>query len=182
MPDKVIKSRNFLGVLYPDSESYVCEEVLSALDDTFKEWAYVLHDNDLNEDGTPKKPHYHWIGKRATPVSISTISNALHVAENSIEFCQKWKQSARYLLHLDSPDKASYDLDSVTANFEISKFLVEMSDLDMAKKILDYVENERPVRLIDLMRWSMMNGCWSEFRRSSGSWAIALNEMKMEEK
>lgn len=182
MADKVIKSRNFLGVLYPDSESYVCEEVLAALDDTFKEWAYVLHDNDLNEDGTPKKPHYHWIGRRATPVPISTVSNSLHVAENSIEFCRKWKQSARYLLHLDSPDKASYDSDSVISNFEIFKFFSEMSDLDMAKKILDYVKHERPARMIDLMEWSMMNGCWSEFRRSSGSWAIALNEMKMEEK
>ena len=56
-----------------------------------------------------------------------------------------------------------------------------MSDLDMAKKILEFVETERPARLFDLMRWSMQNGCWSEFRRSSGSWAIALNELKMEE-
>lgn len=181
MPDKVVKCRNFLGVLYPDSDSYICEEVLVSLDSVFQEWAFILHDSDVSEDGTPKKAHYHWIGKRASPVPISTISKALGVSDNSIEFCKKWRYSCRYLIHLDSPDKALYDIADVTANFEINKFLSEMSDLDMAKKLLDFVENERPTRLIDLMRWSMVNGCWSEFRRSSGSWAIAIHEIHMEE-
>lgn len=181
MADKVIKARNFLGVLYPDSESYVCEEVLGLLDSTFKEWAYVLHDKDTDDEGNPKKPHIHWIGKRASPVPISTVSKSLGVPDNSVEFCNRWKQSARYLIHLDSPEKASYLPSDIVTNFEVTKYLSEMSDLDMAKKILEFVETERPARLIDLMRWSMQNGCWSEFRRSSGSWAIALNEMKMEE-
>ena len=24
-----------------------------------KKWAYVLHDRDVNSDGSPKSPHYH---------------------------------------------------------------------------------------------------------------------------
>lgn len=181
MSEKIIKSRNFLGVLYPDSESYICEEVLGLLDSTFKEWAYVLHDKDTDDEGNLKKPHIHWIGKRASPVPISTISNSLGVPYNSVVFCNRWKQSARYLIHLDSPDKEAYLPSDIVSNFEISKYLSEMSDLDMAKKILDFVETERPARLIDLMRWSMQNGCWSEFRRSSGSWVIALNEIRTED-
>ena len=181
MSDKIIKSRNFLGVLYPDSESYICEEVLGLLDATFKEWAYVLHDKDTDDEGNPKKPHIHWIGKRASPVPISTISNSLGVPNNSVEFCNRWKQSARYLIHLDSPDKEAYLPSDIVSNFEISKYLSEMSDLDMAKKILDYVETEHPVSLHTLIKWCMSNGCWSEYRRSSGTWIVLLNQMKMEE-
>ena len=52
------KSRTFLGVLYPDSESYDCASVLDRLSDVFEEWAYITHDMDTEEDGEVKKAAY----------------------------------------------------------------------------------------------------------------------------
>lgn len=39
MSDK--QGRNFLGVLYLDSESYDCQKVLSRIKDTFVDFAYA---------------------------------------------------------------------------------------------------------------------------------------------
>ena len=57
MSDK--QGRNFLGVLYPDSESYDCQKVLSRIKDTFVDFAYIVHDMDVNENGEIKKAHIH---------------------------------------------------------------------------------------------------------------------------
>ena len=46
-----IKDRKFQGILYPDSESYCCEDVLNVLKSTFPEFAYILHDKDTDENG-----------------------------------------------------------------------------------------------------------------------------------
>ena len=115
MSDK--ESRIFLGILYPDSESYDCQKVLSRLEDTFSDFAYIIHDKDVNEEGEIKKAHIHWCGKKSSPAPLSTISNALGVEANNIKFCRNWKLSLRYLIHADNPEKFQYDPDKVTANF-----------------------------------------------------------------
>ena len=50
------KSRTFLGVLYPDSESYDCSSVLARLSEVFDEWAYVTHDMDTDDNGEESFP------------------------------------------------------------------------------------------------------------------------------
>ena len=72
----VKEGRNFLGVLYPDSESYDCQKVLSRIEDTFVDFAYIVHDMDVNENGEIKKTHIHWCGKKSSPAPLSTISIA----------------------------------------------------------------------------------------------------------
>ena len=42
MADK--QSRIFIGVLYPDSTTYEIEKVISRLEDTFTDLAYITHD------------------------------------------------------------------------------------------------------------------------------------------
>lgn len=72
-------SRAWEVVVYPDSESYVAAEVLAAVTVYFTQWCYILHDKDFNDDGTPKKAHYHVYGKFDTPRSPQTVANALGV-------------------------------------------------------------------------------------------------------
>ena len=52
MSDK--KFRSFAGTLYPDSESYDCETLLSIIRSKFIDWAYILHDKDTDEYGVLK--------------------------------------------------------------------------------------------------------------------------------
>lgn len=171
------QGRNFLGVLYPDSEIYDCQKVLSRLEDTFVDFAYIVHDLDVNEQGEVKKPHIHWVGKKSSPSPLSTIANSLGVEANNIEFCKSWKYSLRYLIHADNPEKYQYEPEKVTANFPYNVVVANRLSEMMARKILNFIMEKRPSTMVELMEWSIENGCWSEFRRCSGAWASAIREV-----
>lgn len=174
-------SRIFQGVLYPDSESYVCQDVLSRLSSVFVEWAYILHDCDTDENGVVKKPHYHWIGKLENPALLSTVAGArkLCVPDNSVEFCRSWKYSVRYLIHKDQPDKFQYTSDSIKCNFSLSSALRDKDDeVGKVRLIRDYLIDTRCTSASVLMDWCIENNCWSEFRRSFSIWACVMRENK----
>lgn len=177
------KSRNFLGVLYPDSETYDCALVLERLKSVFQEWAYVLHDYDFDENGVLKKSHIHWIGKLENATSLSAISDGKHlgVSSNSIEFCKNWKYSVRYLIHKDSPDKFQYSQECIISNFDVAFFLRDKDDeVATARKIRTYLFESQCTSVRQLMDWCLENGCWSEFRRSFSIWACVMREFKEE--
>ena len=105
-------SRNWEAVVYPDSESYVAAESLAKATQYFGQWCYVLHDKDLNDDGTPKKAHYHVYGKldtARTPQSVrlhlfasrSSLFSLHLVGEASIFHAPRRPRSfARFFVHL----------------------------------------------------------------------------------
>lgn len=173
------QSRNFLGVLYPDSTSYDCEKVLSRLEDTFADYAYVLHDKDVDENGELKKPHIHWCGKRS-PAPISTIANALCVESNSIEFCKNWKYSLRYLIHADNPDKFQYLPETVTANFPFTSVVENKLEALKSRKIFNFINENPTITPNALAQWCFENDLWSEFRRSFSIWCSILRELQFE--
>ena len=74
------KSRSFLGVLYPDSESYDCSAVLERLSCLFDEWAYIVHDSDSDENGELKKAHIHWIGRLENATSLLAVADRKHLS------------------------------------------------------------------------------------------------------
>lgn len=178
------KARNFLGVLYPDAENYVCEEVLARLDDVFSEWAYILHDSDVDDEGNPKKPHIHWVGKLENATSIQAISDGKHlgVPERDIEFCRNWKSSVRYLVHKDDSEKFQYVLDGIVTNIASEALELLMagraSEAYKVRMIRDYIYETHCTSVEQLMDWTLENGCWSEFRRSFSIWSCVLREEK----
>lgn len=172
------QDRKFLGVLYPDSETYDFREVLEKLDDTFTEWAYILHDCDTDVNGECKKPHVHWVGKVKNPCLLSTIANKLGVPENSVEYCKKWKSAVRYLIHMDDVDKFQYIPENVTCSFDYMAACGIMTPEQAAIKILDKIESEQCTSVRSMIRWCCANGVYSEWRRGAGMWSIVMNEVK----
>ena len=82
-----VQGRKFCGILYVESDTYKVDDVLERIKSYFDQWAYCLHDKDVyDETGEIKKAHYHWVGSVRNPVQVSTISNALGVPSNYIEF------------------------------------------------------------------------------------------------
>lgn len=170
------QSRNFLGVLYPDSTTYDCDKVLMRIEDSFAEYAYITHDLDVDENGELKKPHIHWCGKRSTPAPISTVANALGVEQNSIEFCKRWKSSLRYLVHADNQEKHQYPLDALFANFDVEN-IVGKSETYKSRQIFEYIRQNPSVSYTQLTDWCFENNLWSELRRSFSVWANLLREL-----
>lgn len=105
-----------------------------------------LHDKDLHEDGTPKKPHWHVL---FIFDGITTEKNARFIIDCIKGVgCLKVVSlvgTARYLCHMDDPDKAQYDLKDVISLCGADIYeLIDSKEHDMStlREIAKYcVEN-----------------------------------------
>lgn len=184
------QSRTFSVLLYPDSTDYSCDTVISALDKTFEQWAYILHDSDvwLGDDdavksgkyleGEHKKDHIHIVGRCSNPLPLSTISNKLGIAENFIEFGKgTFKKAVRYLLHLDHENKYQYDKTDITSNFDCSQYLGILSNTEQAKHIFDVICGSGITGKRELLQYCLDNGLYSEYCRGYRIWVDIMNEV-----
>lgn len=163
MADK--KFRSFAGTLYPDSESYVCESLLSTIRSKFIDWAYILHDKDVNENGEPKKPHIHWVG-RATPRCLSVVSNFLGLPENDIEVVKNFDNMVMYLIHLNDIDKFQYSPDDVETNLpNIGQLLRRQSEGQIVKDLASAKMNKS---WYDLVQYAVDTDSYDILRRNLG--------------
>lgn len=106
------RSRNFATVVYPDSAPDGWQEILSQ--QFVPAFISPLHDKDLNPTGEPKKPHYHVVlmfdSLKAKDQAQDIISKINGVG---CEVVQSIRGYARYLCHLDNPEKAQYKQENV---------------------------------------------------------------------
>lgn len=118
--------RNAAVVLYP--ESYDVANLSCRLDwhvklhSTLVEWSYVLHDKDLLQDGSIKKPHVHLLMKFTSPVVLKSILSMLGLSDDDAHLIQAVRRSYRgtllYLVHYGRPDKYQYSHTDVVASFD----------------------------------------------------------------
>lgn len=106
------RTRNYATVVYPESApadwiTLLQEQCVPAL-------ISPLHDKDINADGTPKKEHYHVMilfdGVKTSEQAGEVFSI---IGGVGIEPVKSVKAYARYLCHLDNPDKAQYEIEDV---------------------------------------------------------------------
>lgn len=178
MVDMTKKSRAYIGVVYPDSESYNCTDVLIKLESFFESFAYITHDKDVDSNGELLKPHIHWVGYCRNARLLSAVSNCTGLPENSIEFCKSLKASIRYLVHADNKDKFAYDKKDIQGTFEIDNFFDKMDSQQMAQMIFDFIWSDDCQRESDFVRFAMRNGLYSEIRKSYTIFRAMLNEKK----
>lgn len=171
--------RKFCGVVYPDATNYDCSEVLAKLACAFVSWAYILHDMDVDENGEVKKAHYHWVGKLDNPTSPSAVAGKLGIPVNDVCFCKSWKAQVRYLVHADDPEKYSYQMDSVTANFDVSAFVSKDREREKSSAIFNVILERNITSVTELTKWCLDNDCWSEYRRAFAIWSAVMNERRI---
>ena len=108
------RTRNYATVVYPESAPEGWQNILA--DQFVPCLISPLHDKDLNPTGEVKKPHYHVI---VLYDSVKTLEQAKDLFSfiNGVgcEPVQSIRGYARYLCHLDNPDKAQYDASQVRA-------------------------------------------------------------------
>lgn len=174
MADK--KFRSFAGSLYPDSESYDCETVLSTIRSKFIDWAYILHDKDTDENGVLKKPHYHWVG-RATPRCLSVVSHFLGLPENSIEVVKNFDNMVMYLIHLNDIDKFQYSPDDVECNLpNIGQLLRRQSEGQIVK---DLASAKMQKSWYDLVQYAVEIDSYDVLRRNLGVIRLIWEEVQI---
>lgn len=176
MADK--KFRSFAGTLYPDSESYDCEHLLSIIRSKFIDWAYILHDKDTDDNGQLKKPHIHWVG-RATPRTLSVVSNFLCLPENDIEVVKNFDNMVMYLIHLNDIDKFQYSPDDVETNLtNIGQLLRRKSEGQIVK---DLASAKMEKSWYDLVQYAVDTDSYDVLRRNLGVIRLIWEEFYLAE-
>lgn len=108
------RTRNYATVVYPESAK---ENWIDILEQEFVPcFISPLHDRDINPTGEKKKEHYHIMFVFDGP---KTLEQAKEIVDKiggvGCEKVNSLRGYARYLCHMDNPEKAQYDTGSVRA-------------------------------------------------------------------
>lgn len=134
------RSLTWAAVLYPESLPENWQDILREL--MVPAFISPLHDRDVNATGEPKKPHYHLLLKFATKKSYSQVSGLLEPLNGAApQRINDFRSYARYLCHLDNPEKAAYDRELV----------VSLCGLDYAETV--GTSADRLVGIREMMDW-----------------------------
>lgn len=105
---KDTRSRNFATVVYPDSAPENWLSIASEL--CVPAFISPLHDKDVNPTGEDKKSHWHVMFMFEGKKSIEQVQELfISFGGVGIEKVNSIRSYARYLCHLDNPDKAQYN-------------------------------------------------------------------------
>lgn len=106
--------RNYACVVYPESAPDNWLQIIS--ESKVPVLVSPLHDSDVNPTGEPKKPHYHVVvayeGKKSPEQARAFFETFGGVG---CEVVQSLRGYARYLCHLDNPEKTQYSVEDVKA-------------------------------------------------------------------
>lgn len=159
MKKSVSKKREFAFVLYEESASKDWEQILSQL---HQRVFWILHDKDVSSNGTPKKPHYHIMILFDNPRSPNTIQSLCSKCGGNghLEELVSRRGYARYLCHMDDPDKHQYDATEVHslcgANYMLeimSKAELKSNKLAMIAEIIQFCDDNVVFFYSDLIRY-----------------------------
>ena len=147
------RTRTWALIFYPESAPENWREIIAA--QHCPAFVSPLHDQDVNPDGEPKKPHWHlllmYTGKKAKS-TVQALADELN-APCPQPVADK-RGYARYLCHIDNPEKHQYQTGDVLAfgGADFTEYVLGAADTDTA--------------LGEMMDWCVSQGCYSFYRLS----------------
>lgn len=167
--------RSFMLVLYPDDETHV--DVMNYVEEFILEYAYILHDKDVNEKGEIKKEHYHVVIKFNEGITISSLSKKLNLDENYITPTKgSYVYGLRYLVHADHKDKYQYEVSDVVGPLKsrlIKSLNGDKTESDYIIEIFNLIDNSDYIELSSFLRYLATQGMWTYYRRN----AYTINQL-----
>lgn len=171
--------RKFTAILYPDSEEYDYNEVIDKLTGLgYDEWAYIVHDRDKKDDGSPKKAHVHVILKKSTPTALGTVARQLGIPSNYVQRVRNWKRMVLYMTHDEQDDKVKYELEELISSDpkKFESYFKDEDESEQARRILDYITESGCRSYIQLLDWCVYNGLYATCRRNASMWSNCIKE------
>ena len=154
------RTRYYATVVYPESAPENWLDILREM--KFNVLVSPLHDKDVNpDDGEIKKAHYHVLmlfdGVKSKD-QVTLIRDA--IGGVGFEVVNSVRGYARYLCHLDNPEKYQYDpADVLSIGNEDYQALISLpSDkYGHIREMIDWCEENNNFFYSDLLRYSMQN-------------------------
>lgn len=145
MPEKrksaTTRTRIFATVVYPESAP---EDWMQRLEGThIAAMVSPLHCMDTLPTGEQKKEHYHVLWRYdgvKTPAQAQEVVDLIGGA-GAVEIVADYRGYSRYLIHLDSPDKAQYAPEDIKCFGGADWAEVALSDAERADAQLDEIED-----------------------------------------
>lgn len=136
------RTRNYATVVYPESAPSNWQQILA--EQFIPAFISPLHDQDENPGGEKKKPHYHVIlmfdGVKTSDQAKEIFSLIGGVGCEAVKSIRGY---ARYLCHLDNPEKAQYDPENVRclcgADY-VSVCSLVIDKYKAIEEIMDYID------------------------------------------
>lgn len=171
--------RNFATVVYPDSEH--TPEFWRSILEQFKVPILIspFHDQDFNVTGEPKKPHYHVLIMFEGMKSQDQVRELFdQIGGVGLETVNSLRGYARYLCHLDNPDKHQYHPSDVL-QFSGADYLeiigLPSDKYEMIGEMIDYCQAEYVFSYAQLLIYARFNrNDW--FRVLCDSGTIVMKE------
>ena len=110
-----------------------------------KDYAYICHDKDIKDDGTPKDAHIHLMMRFNDSVPTTAIlahakavfGNDTTVTDSQLEKCKKWKSAVAYLTHENVTGKYVYERSEVVSNYNFEQDIEDaLSDKIRREKLI----------------------------------------------
>ena len=135
------RARLFATVVYPESAP---ADWMERLEQThIAAMVSPLHALDTLPTGEVKKAHYHVLWRYdgvKTPAQAQEVVSLIGGA-GAVEVVADYRGYARYLCHLDSPDKAQYSADEVKCFGGADWAAVALSEAERTDATLDEIED-----------------------------------------
>lgn len=163
------KSKYFCCVLYPDSSTYDTDKLIKALAEEHLTFAVSpIHDRDVEDDGSPKKAHYHLLLAYSSATTLDNIRSWFKICGmlesdlHSVRVCASGVGYYRYLTHKDNPEKAQYDDNDIRVFNDSDELFKKFSKtasekIDDLVRIFQIVDELNTISFHNLIQYLMLN-------------------------
>lgn len=151
------RTRNWTFLVYTESAPENWKEILQK--NFAKTVISPLHDKDMNEDGTPKKPHYHILMMFDGVKSYNQVLDITKSLNAPIpQVAQSAKGLVRYMTHMDNPEKAQYKKSDIIAynGADLTELLKPSSQdrYSMIAEMLQFIDDNQIMEFEDILSYA----------------------------
>ena len=137
--------------------------VLKNPNSVVSEYAYILHDRDVKDDGTPKEPHYHFLLVLQRSRRLADIQSYFKYSLQGnvmLQPCHSVSASYCYLTHENEVSKVSYDESSIVSSAD-SSFWKAVTSTNECVKLCDTIMSA----YLDLLKSMPLIECSKKYGR-----------------
>jgi len=158
-PSGIGRTRNFATVVYPDSAPDGWQDILS--EQHMPAFISPLHDKDVNPDGEIKKPHWHVMFVFEGVKSDEQVRTLIDtIGGVGLERVNSLRGYARYLCHMDNPEKHQYlpeEVRSLCGADYIGAIGLVTDKYKAIGEMIDYCEENGIVSFAELLIYARSN-------------------------
>ena len=153
------RTRTWTAIVYPESAPENWRDILG--DELVQSIISPLHDKDVEPTGEKKKPHYHVVISFSNPTTYELAKEVFEkigavVPPEKECRVKDFRQMARYLCHLDQPNKYQYDPAEVVTfgAIDYAELIMSAADQDeIVDEMLDFIDAHKIVSFSRFSRY-----------------------------